>query len=86
MKKLVVYFSASGTTKKVEERLATVVNEDLYEITPEKPYTSRDLDWMDKNSRSSIKMKDKTSRPAITGKVENIEEYDTIFIGFPIWW
>ena len=86
MKKLVVYFSASGTTKKVEERLATVVNEDLYEITPEKPYTSRDLDWMDKNSRSSIEMKDKTSRPAITGKVENIEEYDTIFIGFPIWW
>lgn len=86
MKKLVVYFSASGTTKKVEERLATVVNGDLYEITPEKPYTSRDLDWMDKNSRSSIEMKDKTSRPAITGKVENIEEYDTIFIGFPIWW
>lgn len=86
MKKLIAYFSASGTTRKVAEKLATVVKGDLYEITPEKPYTSRDLDWMDKNSRSSVEMKDKTSRPAIAGKVENIEQYDTIFVGFPIWW
>lgn len=86
MKKLVAYFSASGITKKVAEKLATVVNGDLYEITPKKTYTSADLNWMDKNSRSSIEMKDKTSRPEILGRIENIQEYNIIFVGFPIWW
>lgn len=86
MKNLVAYFSASGVTKKVAEKLAKVVNGDLYEISPEKPYTSDDLNWMDKNSRSSVEMKNKTFRPAISSKVENMEEYDTVYIGFPIWW
>lgn len=85
-KNLVAYFSASGVTKGVAEKLATVVNGDLYEITPKEPYTDKDLDWMDKNSRSSIEMRDKTSRPAIIGKVENMEQYDIVYIGFPIWW
>lgn len=85
-KSLVAYFSASGVTKRVAEKLATVVKGDIYEITPKNPYTSADLDWMDKNSRSSIEMKDHSSRPAISGTVENMEEYDTIYVGFPIWW
>lgn len=83
---LVAYFSASGVTKGVAEKLAKVVNGDLYEITPENPYTDADLNWMDANSRSSIEMKDKSSRPAINGKVNNMENYDTIYLGFPIWW
>ena len=86
MKKLVVYFSASGVTKKVAEKLANAVSADLYEIVPEQPYTEADLNWMDKNSRSSIEMKDHSSRPAIKGKLENMEEYDVIYVGFPIWW
>ncbi len=85
-KYLIAYFSASGVTKRVAEKLATVVGGDLYEITPEKPYTREDLNWMDKNSRSSVEMKNKSFRPAITGKVENMEEYDVVYIGFPIWW
>lgn len=85
-KYLIAYFSASGVTKRVAEKLATVVGGDLYEITPEKPYTKEDLNWMDKNSRSSVEMKNKSFRPAITGKVENMEEYDVVYIGFPIWW
>ena len=83
---LVDYFSASGETKKVAEKLATVVNGALYEIIPEQPYTNADLNWMDKNSRSSIEMKDHSSRPAIAGRVENMENYDVIYVGFPIWW
>lgn len=83
---LVAYFSASGVTKGVAEKLAKVVNGDLYEIKPEQPYTSADLNWMDKNSRSSIEMKDHSSRPAINGKIENMENYDVVYIGFPIWW
>ncbi len=86
MKSLVAYFSASGTTKKVAEKLANVVNGDLYQIEPEIPYTPEDLNWMDKNSRSSIEMNDHSSRPGIIGKVENMEQYDTIYLGFPIWW
>ncbi len=85
-KVLVAYFSASGITKGVAEKLANVVEGDLYEIIPEKPYTKADLNWMDKNSRSSIEMKDKSFRPEITGTVENIKEYDIIYVGFPIWW
>ncbi len=85
-KVLVAYFSASGITKGVAEKLANVVEGDLYEIIPEKPYTKADLNWMDKNSRSSIEMKDKSFRPAIIGTVENMKEYDIVYVGFPIWW
>ena len=85
-KTLVVYFSATGTTKAAAQRLAQEFNADLYEITPEQPYTAADLDWRDKTSRSTIEMKDKTSRPAIKGSCENIADYDTVWIGFPIWW
>ena len=86
MKKLVAYFSASGVTKGVAEKLAKVENADLYEIIPKEPYTEADLNWMDKNSRSSIEMKDHSSRPEINGRLENMEEYDIVYVGFPIWW
>ncbi len=85
-KTLIVYFSATGTTKVAAQKLATEFNADLYEITPEQPYTAADLDWRDKNSRSTIEMKDKSSRPAIKGRCENIADYDVVWIGFPIWW
>ena len=85
-KTLVVYFSATGTTKAAAQRLAQEFNADLYEITPEVPYTAADLDWRDKTSRSTIEMQDKTSRPAIKGRCENIADYDTVWIGFPVWW
>lgn len=85
-KTLIVYFSATGTTKAAAQKLATEFNADLYEITPEQQYTAADLDWRDKNSRSTIEMKDKSSRPAIKGRCENIAEYDVVWIGFPIWW
>lgn len=83
---LVSYFSASGVTKKVAEKLANAINGDLFEITPEQKYTEADLDWMDKQSRSSIEMSDKSSRPKIVEKASNIDSYDTIIIGFPVWW
>ena len=86
MKTLIVYFSATGNTKAAAQKLAQEFNADLYEITPEVPYTAADLDWRDKTSRSTIEMKDKTSRPAITGRCENLADYDTVWIGFPIWW
>ena len=85
-KKLVCYFSASGVTKKVAEKLSTIVDGDLFEIKPLLEYTTKDLDWHDKNSRSSIETADITSRPAIKDKLDNIEDYETIFIGYPIWW
>lgn len=85
-KVLVAYFSATGTTKRAATELADVMGGTLYEITPETPYTTADLDWTDKNSRSTIEMKDKTSRPAIKGKVEDIDNYDTVFLGYPVWW
>ena len=86
MKTLVVYFSATGTTKAAAQRLAKEFNADLYEITPEVPYTDADLNWRDKNSRSTLEMKDKSSRPAIKGHCDNIAEYDVVWIGFPVWW
>ena len=86
MKKLVAYFSASGTTKKVAQRLAKAVDADLFEIKPAIPYTDADLDWMNKQSRSSIEMRDTSSRPEIAAKCENMDIYDTVYIGFPIWW
>lgn len=85
-RKLVAYFSASGVTAKVAETLSEAIGADLYEIEPEVPYTKADLDWMDKQSRSTIEMNDPASRPAISGKRDNIDDYDTVFVGFPIWW
>ncbi len=86
MKTLVAYFSASGVTKGVAQKLAEVAGADLHEITPEKRYTDADLDWHNKQSRSSVEMADKNSRPAITDKLENMADYDVIYVGFPIWW
>lgn len=87
MKKvLVAYFSASGVTKGVAQQLAEVAGADLHEIKPEKPYTDADLDWRNQQSRSSVEMKDKNSRPAITGKLSNMQDYDVVYVGFPIWW
>ena len=85
-KKLVAYFSASGVTAKVSDILADAVGADIYEIRPEVPYTKADLNWMDKKSRSTIEMNDRTSRPAVADKNAKVEQYDTIFLGFPIWW
>ena len=86
MKVLIAYFSASGVTKGVAQQLAEVAGADLHEIKPEQPYTDADLDWRNKESRSSVEMKDKNSRPAITDKLENMADYDVVFVGFPIWW
>lgn len=85
-KTLVAYFSCTGNTRQLAKTLAEVTGGDLYEITPEKPYTSADLDWNNDHSRSSVEMRDKSSRPAISGKVENFNDYDVVFVGFPIWW
>lgn len=85
-KKLVVYFSASGTTAKLAKTLASAVSADLHEIIPKEKYTAADLDWTNKESRSSVEMNDKSFRPAIKNTVENMEQYDVIYIGFPIWW
>lgn len=83
---LVVYFSASGVTKKVAGELAKIRRADLFEICPERPYTAADLNWEDPLSRSTREMKDLDCRPAVAGKVENMAQYDVVFIGFPIWW
>ena len=85
-KTLVAYFSASGTTAKVAETLAKAANADIYEIKPAVPYTRADLDWMNKKSRSSVEMSDKSSRPELADKSADIANYDTILLGFPIWW
>lgn len=83
---LVAYFSATGTTKAAAEKLAEVVNADIHEIQPEQPYTDADLDWHNQQSRSSVEMKDKSSRPTIKNKVDNMDQYNTVYIGYPIWW
>ena len=85
-RKLVAYFSASGITAKVAETLAEAIGADIYEIEPEVPYTKADLDWTNKQSRSSIEMNNPSSRPSIAGMRDNMSDYDTIFVGFPIWW
>ena len=85
-KKLVAFFSASGTTKKVAEMIAEEVKADLFEIEPKVPYTKADLDWMDKKSRSSVEMSDKKYRPEIMEKEMDMSSYDEILLGFPIWW
>jgi flavodoxin len=85
-KKLVAFFSASGVTRNVAQALAEAIGADIYEIKPEKPYTKSDLDWQDKNSRSSIEMNDRSFRPALADKGADIFAYDAVFLGFPIWW
>ena len=85
-KKLVAYFSASGVTEKMAKALAEVTGADLFEIQPAVPYTTADLDWMNKKSRSSVEMSDPDSRPEIGNKVPDMGQYDTVFVGFPIWW
>lgn len=85
-KVLVAYFSVSGVTKKVAEELAKVEKAELFEITPETPYTAADLDWTNQQSRSTLEMKDLNCRPAVTGQVENMAQYDVVFVGFPVWW
>ena len=85
-KKLVAFFSASGTTKKVAEMIAEEAKADLFEIEPKVPYTKADLDWMNKKSRSSVEMSDKKYRPEIMKKEMDMSSYDEILLGFPIWW
>lgn len=86
MKSLVAYFSTSGVTKNIAMMLAHVVEAEVFEISPQEPYTRADLDWTNSRSRSSVEMKNPQSRPAIKNKIENIDQYDVIFLGFPIWW
>lgn len=85
-KTLVAYFSASGTTASVAKKLADAIGADLFEIAAKPPYTSADLNWRDKTSRSTLEMQDETSRPAFAGAVEDMASYDCVFIGFPVWW
>ena len=85
-KTLVAYFSASGVTARAADAIARQTGADLYEIRPQVPYTAADLNWMDKKSRSTLEMNDAACRPAIAGGVAGIDQYDTVFLGFPIWW
>jgi len=85
-KKLIAYFSVSGVTAKVAKEIAAVEGADCFAIQPETPYTAADLDWRNPQSRSTVEMKDLDCRPAITGRVENMADYDVVFVGFPIWW
>ncbi len=85
-KALVAFFSASGVTAKLAENLSKAIGADLHEIKPQAPYTKDDLNWMNKKSRSSVEMSDKSFRPAVANKVENMADYDVIFVAFPIWW
>ena len=85
-KTIVCYFSATGTTKKTSEALSKILESDLFEIEPKEKYTNEDLDWNNKNSRTTIEMENENTRPEIKEKIKNINEYDNIIIGFPIWW
>lgn len=85
-KSLVAYFSATGVTENVAIKLANSIGADLFEIKPEVPYTKDDLNWMDKKSRSTIEMNDKSFRPAIAEKLNNMKDYNVVYVGFPIWW
>lgn len=85
-KTLVSYFSAGGTTAQVAKDIAEIAGADLFEIKPLIPYSAADLDWTDKNSRSTLEMRDEKSRPEIANKLDNMDDYDTVFLGFPIWW
>ena len=85
-KSLVAYFSATGTTEGAAELLAKAADAELFAIRPAVPYTKADLNWMDDRSRSSLEMRDPSSRPAIAGRMENMDAYDRVYLGFPIWW
>ncbi len=85
-KTLVAYFSCSGITKNLAKALASIADADLYEIQPEVPYTDADLNWHDPKAQSTVEMENKSSRPAISGGVAQMEQYETVFVGFPIWW
>lgn len=85
-KKLVAYFSCTGTTARAASALAAAANAELFEIRPKKPYSPSDLDWTSKKSRSSVEMSDESCRPEIAEKAAGMENYDTVFVGFPIWW
>ena len=84
--KLVAYFSASGVTGEVAKKLAEAIGADIFEIKPRIPYTQADLNWMDKNARSTVEMNDPASRPEMAERLGSVDQYDTIFVGFPIWW
>lgn len=84
--KLVAYFSASGITARAAQNLARAIDADLFEIVPEQPYSSADLSWNNSSSRSSVEMNDDTCRPGVSSMVDHMESYNTIFVGFPIWW
>lgn len=86
MKKLVAYFSASGVTRTAARRVAEAADADLFEIKPVEPYSNADLDWTNKRSRSTVEMNDESARPAIAEKLPNMDEYDVVYVGFPIWW
>ena len=86
MKILVAYFSASGVTKGVAEKLAEKIGADTYEVKPVEPYTDADLNWMNRNSRSSVEMRDKSSRPEIIKGDIDLSKYDRILLGYPVWW
>ena len=86
MKKIVAFFSASGSTKNLANNIAEVAGAEIYEIKPATPYTSKDLNWNDKNARSTVEMEDKNSRPELADKNANISDAEVIFLGFPIWW
>ena len=86
MEKLIAYFSVSGVTKRAAEQLACLTGADLYEIRPEKPYSREDLDWRNKQSRSSLEMMDPSSRPPLAQSVPDVSSYDMVYIGFPVWW
>lgn len=85
-KTLVAYFSATGTTARAAKNLAGAIGADTFEIVPERPYTREDLNWNDKSSRSTREMNDESSRPRIDGLIEDMDAYDTVFVGFPVWW
>lgn len=85
-KSVICYFSATGTTKRIAEELSKILNGDLFEIEPVQKYTSEDLDWTNKQSRSTIEMEDENSRPEVKNKLENINDYKNVIIGFPVWW
>lgn len=85
-KTLIAYFSASGVTARAAREMADAIGADLYEICPAAPYTDADLNWMDKKSRSTLEMNDPACRPALASQVERMEQYDTVFVGFPVWW
>ena len=85
-KALVAYFSASGVTAKLAARLSDAIGADMFEIKPETPYSKADLNWMNKKSRSSVEMNDRNCRPGISSRVDDMAQYDVVFVGFPVWW